>query len=272
MTNSRLARDLPSISGPLLRFFRMVVRGYFRRHFTAVRMRGLQHIAHPPAGPLIVIGSHAGWWDPMTSVLLASMVLPSRRHFAPMDAVSLSRYPILRRLGIFPVDMNTARGAAQFLRTGEAVLRSGGVLWITPQGRFADVRQRPLVFKPGVASLLARVPDATVLPLAIEYSFWNERLPETLLEWGAPLTAQSADRDQTTHALTLALTEAMDSLAAAVQSRDPARFDRVLLRGRTGTGGFYALGQRFRALLSRRRYQPEHTRHVVPGATTPPAA
>lgn len=257
--NPHPTRELPPVSDPLLRFFRFVVRGYFRRHFTAVRMRGLRYIAPPPAGPLIVIGSHAGWWDPMTSTLLADIVLPGRRHFAPMDAASLARYPILQRIGIFPVDMQTARGGAQFLRTGEAVLRSGGVLWITPQGRFGDVRERPLVFKPGVASLLARVPEATVLPLAIEYPFWDERLPETLLEWGAPLTALPPDRDRITEVLVAALSATMDSLAAAVQTRDPTHFDRTLLRGRVGTGGFYALGQRLRALLLRRPYRPAHS-------------
>ena len=259
------SRELPAVSVPLLRLFRFIVRGYFRRHFTAVRLRNSGALTEIPAGaPLIVYANHAGWWDPMTSVLLAHTLFPGRRHFAPMDADALARYPILQKIGIFPVDMHTARGAAQFLRTGEAVLRSGGVIWITPQGRFADPRVRPLLFKPGLASLVTRVPGVTVLPLAIEYPFWDERLPEALLELGTPLTSLSTDRDSAQDTLIQALTRTMDSLAAAVLARTPAAFDRTLLRGRLGTGGFYGLGQRAKALVLRRPYRPEHTRHADP--------
>ena len=44
-----------------------------------------------------------------------------------MDAAALERYGILKRVGVFGVEMKTARGAAQFLRTGLAILASGGV-------------------------------------------------------------------------------------------------------------------------------------------------
>ena len=118
----------------------------------------------------------------MLPVLLAEKLMPQRRHYAPMDAVSLKRYGILRRIGVFGVDSGSVRGAANFMRVGLATLVKGGVLWVTPQGRFADVRERPLVFKPGLAALASRVPGGcTVLPLAIEYVFWDERMPEALL-------------------------------------------------------------------------------------------
>ncbi len=271
------ARALPAVSVPLLRMFHFIVRGYFRRHFTAVRLRGPRELLQQPrslaprdsgalpsgmanslAGPLIIYANHGSWWDPMVSFLLADALLPGRRHFAPMDASALAKYKVLSKLGIFPVDMHTARGAAQFLRTGEAVLRAGGVLWITPQGRFADARERPLLFKPGIASLVARVPGTTVLPLAIEYPFWDERLPEALLELGTPLIDLPRDRDAAQTELIAALTHTMDSLASAVQLRSPAAFQRTLLRGRLGTGGFYALAQRARAVVLRRPYQPAH--------------
>ena len=178
-------RELPTISGFTLRFFRRIVRGYFRRHFRAVSVQEAERLASV-SGPLIVYANHSSWWDPMVSILLAAVLLPGRKHYAPMDAEALKRYPILRKLGIFPVEMSSARGAAQFLRTSEAILAAGGVLWITPQGRFADVREE-LVFKPGLGALAARVPDVTLVPLAIEYVFWDERLPETLLRVGEPL-------------------------------------------------------------------------------------
>ena len=247
-------RELPTISGFTLRFFRRIVRGYFRRHFRAVSVQCAERLASVN-GPLIVYANHSSWWDPMVSILLAAVLLPGRKHYAPMDAEALKRYPILRKLGIFPVEMSSARGAAQFLRTSEAILAAGGVLWITPQGRFADVREE-LVFKPGLGALAARVPDVTLVPLAIEYVFWDERLPETLLRVGEPLrVAEGASTEQ----LEAALAAVMAELKAAVLARDPRAFSS-LLRGGRGTGGLYGLGRRLRAWITRKPLAMDHSR------------
>jgi len=247
-------RELPTISGFTLRFFRRIVRGYFRRHFRAVSVQEAERLASV-SGPLIVYANHSSWWDPMVSILLAAVLLPGRKHYAPMDAEALKRYPILRKLGIFPVEMSSARGAAQFLRTSEAILAAGGVLWITPQGRFADVREE-LVFKPGLGALAARVPDVTLVPLAIEYVFWDERLPETLLRVGEPLrVAEGASTEQ----LEAALAAVMAELKAAVLARDPRAFSS-LLRGGRGTGGLYGLGRRLRAWITRKPLAMDHSR------------
>jgi 1-acyl-sn-glycerol-3-phosphate acyltransferase len=213
--------------------------------------------------PLIVYANHSSWWDPMVQVLLGAELLPTRRHYAPMDAAALERYSIFKHLGVFGVEMKTARGAAQFLRTGLAALQSGGVLWITPQGRFADVRERPLGFKPGLAALAGRVKGGcTVLPLAVEYTFWDERLPETLLHFGEAVQVDGSVAGLEGR-LEWALLAAMDELRALALARDPAPF-RVLRAGRTGVGGFYEIGQRLLAWLRRRNYQAEHTASVAP--------
>ena len=252
------AGAVPEISDVTLRFFTRIVRSYFRRHFRAVLIQNAEQL-RDAAGPLIVYANHVSWWDPMVSILLAKTLLPGRRHYAPMDASPLARYPILRKVGIFPVELATVRGAVQFLRTSEAVLNSGGVLWVTPQGRFADVRERPLAFKAGLAALVARVPKAAVLPLAVEYTFWNERLPEALLHFAQPVSVDAHGTTETkTRVLEAALEAAMDALRAAAMTRDPLAFD-VLLEGSRGTGGFYALGRRLRALAGGKGFQEDHS-------------
>jgi 1-acyl-sn-glycerol-3-phosphate acyltransferase len=247
-------RELPTISSFTLRFFRRIVRGYFRRHFRAVSVQCEERLAGAN-GPLIVYANHSSWWDPMVSVLLAEALLPGRMHYAPMDAEALKKYPILRRLGIFPVEMSSARGAAQFLRTSQAILAAGGVLWITPQGRFADPREA-LAFKPGLGVLAARVPGVTLVPLAIEYTFWDERLPETLLRVGEPLRlAEGATTEQLEDALAAVMLE----LKAAAVARDPKAFTPLLSGGR-GTGGLYGLGRRLRGWITRKPVALDHTK------------
>lgn len=252
--------SLPRISSPVLGFFRRIVRRYFRRHFRAVRLASAEICRGVPQDvPLILYANHSSWWDPMVCVLLAQELMLRRQHFAPMDAAALARYGILKRIGIFPVEMNSPRGAAQFLRTGLDLLTAGAVLWITPQGRFVDNRERPLVFKPGLAKLAHRAgPQCILLPLAIEYTFWDERLPETLLEFGTPIRVGDSSLDYLERHLPSALLETMDSLATKSRARNPEAFD-LLSEGTAGTGGFYALGRRLLSTLRGRPYQPDHT-------------
>jgi 1-acyl-sn-glycerol-3-phosphate acyltransferase len=258
--------NAPAISMPALRFFRRIVRGYFRRHFHAIRISGAERfsaLAHSEAGPVIVFGNHSSWWDPMVSIYLAERLMDNRRHYAPMDAAALERYPVLKRVGIFGVEMNSARGAVTFLRTSEAILASGGVVWITPQGRFVDSRARPLEFKPGLSALTSRVAASTgwctVVPLAIEYPFWDERLPECLLHFGEPLKVDSPqDSEKLQLELVQSLETAMNTLRFIAMQRDARNFD-TLSHGKLGTGGLYGGWQRLKASLTGRPYQAEHT-------------
>ena len=177
------------------------------------------------SGPLIVYANHSSWWDPMVSVLLAETLLPGRKHYAPMDAAALKRYPILRKIGIFPVEMATARGAAQFLRTsrGDSCERRRAVDYAA--GPICGCAGGPLAFKPGLGALAARVPGRALLPLAIEYTFWDERLPETLLRFGE---AGAVGDGMSTEAASERVGERAGGddggLEEAAMARDAARF------------------------------------------------
>lgn len=232
-------------------------------------MSGAERVVDP-AGPLIVYANHSSWWDPMVAVIVAERLLPGRTHYAPMDAEALGRYGILRRIGIFPVEMGSPRGAARFLRTGKAVLDGGGVLWVTPQGRFVDARVRPLEFKPGLATLAVRAATAerpcTVLPMAIEYTFWDERLPECLLRFGEAVVVTAGETaDEVDERLRAALLTEMDALRELAVGRDPGCFV-TLAEGGSGTGGWYSIGQRIKAFVLRREYRADHTYRPGVGA------
>jgi len=257
--------NAPRISRPILAFFRFIVRGYFRRHFHAVRIGGAERFSglQDAPEPLVVYGNHGSWWDPMVAFYLADRLMRGRSHFAPMDADALERYKILGQVGVFPVEMKTGRGAVQFLRTGEAIVRSGGVLWITPQGKFVDVRVRPLEFMPGLATLAVRIAQQTgacrALPLAVEYTYWNERLPECLMLVEEPVLVRPGDTVKGVEArLVAALENGMDQLKSMAIARDASPFE-TLAHGRLGTGGFYALGKKMKAAVLRRPYQADHT-------------
>ncbi len=254
----RLSRHAPPLapSRALLRFFDTYLHFFVRRHFHALRLAGAQH--WPQARqPLIVCLNHPSWWDPLIAIQLSRCFAPGLDHYAPMDALAFNRYGILRRLGLFPVEQGTRRGAAQFLHAAADILANpDAVLWLTPQGSFTDVRTRPLIFRGGLDALLRTTPHATVLPLALEYTFWDERLPEALALLGEPLTF-TGERAGAGQQVASALTQAQDALARLSARRDPALFTSVLT-GAAGTGGIYGAWQSARARLHGRRFASEH--------------
>lgn len=244
----------------LVRAFAWYNRRYLARHFHAVRLLGTRPVNPPPEIPLVVFLNHPSWWDPLLGLLAHHLFFGDRRGFAPIEAAMLERYRFFARLGFFGVEAGTTRGAVQFLRAALQRLETpGAALWVTPQGRFADVRERPVRFKPGLGHLAARLGRAVWLPLAIEITPWQERTPEALLHFGAPIESGGGHPSPAawTARLEAALEAAQDTLAAAACRRAPGDF-QILLRGTAGVGGWYDRWRRVRARWRGEDFNPEH--------------
>lgn len=247
-------------SRALLFLFERYLHWYIGRHFHAMRLAGASRFPGHTT-PLIVYGNHASWWDPLAFIVISRYLLPTAHHYAPMDAVALKHYGFLRKLGLFPVEPGTRRGAAHFLRTANQIFSTPGtVLWLTPEGRFTDVRTRPAIFRPGMAALVSRLGACTVVPVVMECTFWNERLPEMLLCCGQPIEVSDGTMHSKTEwneRLEKALAETQDELAALAKLRDPERFETIL-SGRVGVGSVYDGWKRFLALVTGRAYEGSH--------------
>jgi len=235
---------------------------YFRRHMSSLRGAAWGTPAtRAGTGPLVVYSNHPSWWDAAIYILLARRLFPAHQGYAPIDAAMLRRYRFFARIGAFPVDLDSPRGAASFLRASADVLsRPDRALWVAAQGRFADVRERPLGLRAGVGRLAELAPDAQFVPLAVEYAFWNERGAEALAAFGAPIDGRellALPRADRLARLESALTATMDRLAGDAITRDPARFMAVV-EGTPGIGGLYDGWRRLRALLQGRRFDPAH--------------
>ena len=252
----------PERSRRLWRFMAAYFDRFVRRHLNALRLaRWGVPAGRTSVGPLVIYANHPAWWDAAILIVAADRLFPARESFAPFDAAMLEKYGIFRKMGAFPVDLDSARGAAQFLAASRAILGAPNrAVWITAQGRFADVRTRPLGLKAGVARLAEIAPEATFLPLAVEYAFWDERGAEAFLAFGAPLAAaelRALPRPERLARLETALTATLDRLSADVIAREPERFE-TLLAGRRGVGGVYDGWRRLAAALTGRRFEPGH--------------
>ncbi len=258
---SHAALTPPVIAKRSLALFELYLSWFVPRHFHALRITNAKRFPSA-AHPLIVCINHASWWDPILILLLTRHLAPGRFAFAPMEAAALEHYGFFRKLGAFPVDNTSIRAGTHFLRQAAAVLSGpSSILWMTPEGKFTDPRQRPLAWKSGTAALTRHIGDCTVVPLAIEYIFWDERLPEVLCNIGEPIHFTSADTsttEQRSALLQKAMTLHQDELASLAATRDASHFGPVFA-GRAGVSPVYNLWLRAKSIFSRRPYIAEHS-------------
>lgn len=257
-------QELPAFSRPLFGWFMFYVRKYFRRHFHSLRvLKGEGGRGGHPAitgEPVIFFTNHPGWWDPLVFLLVAEKCYPDRLNYGPIDATALGKYRFMDRIGFLGIEPHSRRGAARFLRMARAAgHRTDVIFWITAQGEFADPRRRPPGIRPGVGHAAAGG-RGLIVPVAVEYSFWNERLPEALVAFG-PTTriADARDRDaqEWTTVLEAALAATQDRLAKAAIARNPEAFT-VLASGKVGVGWVYDTLRRFRAWRRGEQFDASH--------------
>lgn len=243
----------------LLRGFRKYSLHYLRKHFHGVRLAKSGH-PFPADGPLLIVLNHPAWWDPLVCMVLSKFIA-DRDQFAAIDAIAVEKYGFFKKLGFIGVDTHSLRGASEFVRTGATILSEPNrVYWVTAQGRFTDARQRPLNLQAGVGHLAARLEQGIVLPIALEYAFWNERTPEALIRIGEPIGIAehpSLSGRQWIELIEESLTRTLDELSRETMSRDPARFT-TLVSGKAGVGGVYDFWRRMKAWISGRLFDPEH--------------
>lgn len=242
--------------------FRRYVRRFVRKNFNAVRVQGQEYLLELADCPVLCFANHPGWWDPMTAVLMTDLLFPGRNFWAPMDAVALRSYPILERLGFFPLDRDNPGGIREFVRTSRSLLKlPETILWLTPAGEFHDIRKQAS-FMSGLGFLLNAEFQGAALPMAIEYTFWNERSPELLVRFGPPIDAAClpSDRRARTQELERALATTQALLAEDSIARNPSEF-MTLTSGRAGVGGLYDCWRRFLAKIRGQEFSQRHNDH-----------
>ena len=243
--------------------FHGFLRQFLKRHFHAIavaRTDCFESVLDPDK-PLIVYGNHPSWWDPLIAHFLNRTLFPGRQFYAPIDAEALEQYRVFGKLGFYGVRLNSASGAAAFLKQSSAILAAGRTaIWLTPEGRFADSRDHTADLMPGLAHLCHRTACGYAIPLALEYLFWEERLPVCLAKTGEPIefsTETLIDKADWNELLTGRLRRTQNELAELAIERSSDAFDN-LLRGTAGAGIVYDSFRRFKSILSGQRFRSRH--------------
>jgi 1-acyl-sn-glycerol-3-phosphate acyltransferase len=228
---------LPRVWHPVAKCFTLYSHLYIRKHFNSFGISRSSPIPTSIGLPIVLYANHPGWWDPLIGLILKAKFFPDYTLFAPIEAAALRRYKILSKIGFFGVEGRSRRGVLEFFKTARAILHdSKHLLAITPHGRFADVRERPVLFQRGLGALAARIRRALFIPVAIEYAFWDQRRPEIFCRFGEPteVCAEPSGKLNAWHWTAVferRLEIAQDVLAKEVCHRDPDQFEYLMTRG-----------------------------------------
>lgn len=257
-----LDSSLPTSKKWLVDGFRRYSRRMVAKQFHALGVQpgplSLDNI--PSSTPIIVYANHAGWWDPIVASQLCHQYLPSRVLYAPIDSDALAKYRIMESLGFYGVKLQTLEGAASFLARTKTILTSDNAsVWITPEGRFCDVRDLSQPLMPGLAHLATKSPQAMFVPLAIEYCFWDEPRPLILTRFGdaVPIEA-SMPKDQCNALLTTGLRSTQRDLATDAIARDKRRF-QFIIGNSPKRLSWYDFFRSWKARINGTKFDPRHS-------------
>jgi 1-acyl-sn-glycerol-3-phosphate acyltransferase len=150
-----------------LAIFRPVVRVWGR-----LEVEGLEHL--PGEGPLLIVGNHDSYWDPVVIGLAAIR----RRQIRALSKSSLWKVKGLNKVldGMGQIPIVRGSGDADALDRAITELRAGSCIGIFPEGtRSLGRTLRP---RSGLGRLVAAVPEATIVPTAVTGSTEIPRFPK----------------------------------------------------------------------------------------------
>jgi 1-acyl-sn-glycerol-3-phosphate acyltransferase len=137
-----------------------------------LQVEGTEHL--PAEGPLLIVGNHDSYWDPVVIGIAAV----KRRQIRALAKSSLWKVRGLDKVldGMGQIPILRGSGDAGALDAAITELRGGSCIGIFPEGtRSLGRRLRP---RSGMGRLAAAVPEAVIVPVAVTGSTDIPRFPK----------------------------------------------------------------------------------------------
>lgn len=133
--------------------------------------------------------NHNSWWDGLIPFLLNQKLFKQNAR-GMMEDTQLSRYSFFSRLGVFSINLRSARSSMQSLRYAiRSMKRPNAALYIYPQGKIVPFSTDKLDFKKGIGWLAKKVPEADLVPVGIHIHTRESDKPRLEINVGEPVKA-----------------------------------------------------------------------------------
>lgn len=111
--------------------------------------------------------NHNSWWDGLIPFLLNQRLFKQNAR-GMMEDVQLHRYKFFRRIGVFSINLGSARSSMKSLRYAiRSMERPNAALYIYPQGKIVPFSTRSFDFRNGIGWLAKKLPHADLVPVGI---------------------------------------------------------------------------------------------------------
>lgn len=210
------------------RIFAVYNRNLLKRRFHSFQISDLQVLREEK--PQIIYVNHSSWWDGLIAFEISRLI--KANSFVMMEEKHLKRLFLFRKLGAFSVVRENPRQAIESINYAVGLLKenSNRTLWIFPQGEILPNDLRPLNFYRGLARIVEKAGECSIVPCAFRYEFLGDFKPEIFVKVGEPRKfkqTQMFDSKTLTADFESALTKTLDDLKADINSGDTADYLKV---------------------------------------------
>lgn len=206
------------------KIFSVYNRNLLKRRFYSLQASGLDHLLNKHINtPLIIYCNHSGWWDGLIAFQISRET--GLDSFVMMEERQLKNLFLFRRLGAFSVIREKPREALKSIDYAANLLaeNSKRTLWIFPQGEILPNDLRPIKFYNGLAKIIQKVGNCSVISLSIRYEFLGEFKPRVFVKIEVPeliLAEAGFNIKHLTVKLTENLTRNLNSLKSDIIDRN----------------------------------------------------
>jgi 1-acyl-sn-glycerol-3-phosphate acyltransferase len=203
-----------------------------RRRFHSLRVSGLDFLTSGDKNlPLIIYANHSSWWDGLVAFQISREA--KLDSFLMMEEKQLRKLSLFRKLGAFSVVREKPREAVKSINYAAAILTqtTNRTVWIFPQGEILPNDIRPLRFYNGLAKIIEKVGNCSVVPVAIRFEFGGEFKPEIFVKIGESKKFQNDERfvaKEMTAFFEKQLTGILDNMKTQILTKKTENYRKIL--------------------------------------------
>lgn len=210
------------------KIFAVYNRNLLKRRFHSFNISSLESLSQNK--PQIIYANHSSWWDGLIAFEISR--LTESDSFVMMEEKHLRKLFLFRRLGAFSVVRENPRQAIESINYAVELLKENPkrTLWIFPQGEILPNDVRPLNFYRGLARIVEKVGDCSIVPCAMRFEFLGEFKPEVFVKIGEPQNfseVQKLDSKIITGEFESNLTKTLDDLKQDIVSSHTASYQKI---------------------------------------------
>ncbi len=208
--------------------FAIYSRNLFKRHFHSLQVLDINVLREKMS--LIVYLNHSSWWDGLVAFEVWRLL--NADSFVMMEEKHLKKLFLFRRLGAFSVVRENPRQAIESINYAVGLLREkeNRAVWIFPQGEILPNDVRPLNFYGGLARIVEKVGECSVVPCSIRYEFLGDYKPEIFVKIGEPERFSASLKINSKNLTTnfeRNMTETLDALKQDIVSGETTKYEKI---------------------------------------------